>query len=202
MKTKSLAIMILALLIGAARAQAGGSALDEAKKIEGAYTGSWALYGVVDGNVVIKSRWTDVLTATEPVQNPGRAFVNVTDVMTFADGSLKTSRFQEGYFANADGTAGDRFYEMNGSTVVFRKLTDNDWAFYTVPNEGELRFLGFDPKAVISASHMTVKATTFQGGGSTDHVTRVTTVQWKDAAGTLMSIQFVSMNGSHTRTEQ
>ncbi len=200
MRTQSLIGTIMILLIAAANSYAGESALAAAKKIAGNYTGSWALYGVVDGNVVIKSRWTDVLTATEPVQDSGRAFVKVTDVMTFSDGSARTSKFEEGYLANADGAAGDRFFELNGSTVVFRKLTDNNWAFSTVPDENELRFLGFDPRTVLSASHITVKTTTLQGNTDTDHVTRVTTVQWKDAAGALMSMQFVSMNGSHTRT--
>ena len=202
MNTKAICGTIMVLLLAAANSYGGESALAAAGKIAGSYTGNWAIYGVVDGNVVMKSKWTDVLTATEPVQSPGRAFVSVTDDMTFADGSVKTTKFEEGYFVNADGTAGERFYELNGSAVVFRKLTDNDWAFYTVPSEEELRFLGFDPKTVLSASHITVKTTTLQANTETDHVTRITTVQWKDAAGSIMSIQFVSMNGTHARISE
>lgn len=180
-------------------AHAGSPAFEAAKKITGKYTGSWTMYGIENGNVVEKSSWTDTLIAANPIEENGRAFVEVSDVMTYPDGSTRTSVFHEGYYANSDGSVGERFYEIFGQAIVFKKLTANDWAYQATPAAGELAFLGFDSKSVISASHVAVKSTTYEGGIDTDHVTRLTTVQWKDATGKIRTVQFVSMKGEHVR---
>jgi hypothetical protein len=200
---KSMRILGVVLsALAATSSFAGESAFDAAKKIAGKYNGAWTMYGLADGKVVEKASWTDVLTAANPTQRDGQAFVEVSDVMTYADGTTRTSNFHEGYVTHPDGSAGERFYEINGKPFYFKKLTDNDWSFQGVPSEGELWFMGFNAKSVVSASHVTIKTTTYQGDIDTDHVTRVTTVQWKDSDGTLKSTQFVSMKGEHTRTAQ
>ncbi len=200
-KLNQLAALILGLTLSS-NAFAGSAVYEAAKKIAGTYTGKWAMYGVQNGAVVQKSSWTDVLTAANPTEGKGRAFVDVSSVMTYPDGKTRTSVFQEGYFENSDGSVGDRFYEIQGQTVIFKRLTPNDWTYQVTPNEGELWFLGFDPKTVISASHVAAKTTTYEGGIDTDHVSRLTTVQWKDANGAIQTIQFVSMKGEHTRIGQ
>jgi hypothetical protein len=202
MKTRLVFLGVLVSAIISTTSFAGESALDAAKKIAGKYMGTWTMFGMADGKVVEKAGWTDVLTAANPTQGDGKAFVEVSDVMTFADGTTRTSTFHEGYVTNPDGTAGDRFYEINGKPLYFKKLTDNDWAVQGSPDEGELWFMGFNAKAVVSASHVTMKTTTYEGDLDTDHVTRVTTVQWKDVDGKLKTDQFVSMKGEHTRVAQ
>jgi hypothetical protein len=192
----------LALMLVASTAIAAESALDTAQKITGKYLGQWTMYGVAAGQIVEKAAWTDVLEAGKATESNGRAFVEVTNVMTFLDGKTLTVAFIEGYTANADGTAGDRFYEIQGKTTLFKRLTDNDWAYQTTPDPGELWFLGFNPKDVLSASHVTTKTTTYEGDLETDHVTRLTTIQWKDADGKIKSMQFVSMKGTHTRLDE
>ena len=190
----------LSLMAAASTSMAAESALDAARRITGKYTGRWSMYGLVSGSVVEKASWTDVLEAGSATERSGRALVEVTDLMTFPDGSTRASQFIEGYMVNADGSAGDRFYEIQGEVTIFKKLTDRDWAFQTAPEPGELWFLGFNPRDVIYASHVTTKTTTHEGGTDTDHVTRLTTIQWRTADGKLHASQFVSMKGEHTRT--
>jgi hypothetical protein len=199
MKTRSAALVIVPLLIATA-SMAAESALDAAKRISGKYTGQWKMYGIAGGLVVEKASWTDVLEASDATESKGKAFVEVTDVMTFRDGTTRTTKFIEGYVANADGSAGDRFYEIQGKTTFFKKLTDRDWVYQATPDPGELWFLGFDPKDVISASHVATKTTTYEGNLDTDHVTRLTTIQWRDTSGSTQTTQFISMKGAHART--
>jgi hypothetical protein len=190
-----------AILVGfafVAHAQASAT-FEAAKKIAGKYTGTWTMYGIENGKVARKAAWTDVLTAGNPTEEKDRAFVQVSDVMTFTDGTTRTSNFIEGYISNADGSVGDRFYDLGGTTTHFKQLTQNDWSYQATPADGELWFLGFDPKTVVSASHVAIKTTTFDGSLDTDHVTRMTTIQWKDATGALKSTQFVSLQGEHRR---
>lgn len=188
------------MLLSASFSYGSESALDSVKKIVGTYTGNWTMYGIESGIIVEKAAWTDVLTAGNPKLGNGRAYVDVSDVMTFQDGSVRTSNFLEGYLENSDKTAGERFYEIHGNIMKFKKLTDNDWTYHSVPDLGELWFLGFtSPQNVISSSHVTTKSTTYEGVIDTDHVTRVTTVQWSGDDGSIKSIQFVSMKGEHRR---
>ena len=121
--------------------------------------------------------------------------------MNFQGGGVRETHFLEGFYKDKDGVAGDRFYEVNGAVVKFKKLNQNTWIFETPVDPGELSFLGFDPKKVVSAVHTTTKVTTYEGEKDTDHITRLTTVQWKEDSGTLQSIQFVSMKGYHTRIQ-
>lgn len=176
------------------------TALEAATKITGEYQGEWAMYALKEGKAIEFSKWKDKLTASNPTLLKDRAQVSVVDIMTFPDGSVRKSEFVEGYLANPDGSAGDRFYEIQGTTVPFKRLTKDDWAFHTTVSAWELPLMGFDPKTVLSSSHVTVKTTTYEGEMDTDHVTRTTTVQWKTAEGLVKNIQFVSMKGFHTRT--
>lgn len=194
-----LALALGAMTIGCASTGAE-SALDAASKIAGTYTGQWSMYGLADGHVVEKASWTDRLEAGHSVEDHGRAYVEVTDTMTFANGQTRTSKFIEGYSAKPDGSAGDRFYEIGGTATHFKKLTERDWVYQATPDPGELWFLGVNPQDVVFASHVTTKTTTFEGPIDTDHVTRLTTIQWKDADGKIHSTQFVSMKGEHART--
>jgi hypothetical protein len=193
---------IFGLLLLSGTAFAADPVFDAAAKIAGKYSGHWALYGVADGKVVEKASWTDTLTATNPTRAAGKAYVDVTDLMTFPDGTTRTSTFQEGYLESADGSVGERFYDIHGQKTLFRKLTDNDWSYQSGVDAGELWFLGFNPKTVVTASHVAVKSTTLEGNVDTDHVTRVTTIQWRDVDGSLKSVQFVSMKGEHTRVAE
>ncbi|MBI3534224.1 MAG: hypothetical protein HY072_01880 [Deltaproteobacteria bacterium] len=198
-KIPALCLLALCLLLITSIAYTGESALEATKKIVGQYNGQWTLYGTSAGKVVEKTTWTDVLTAENPIEKTGRSFVEITDVMTFHDGTTRTSKFIEGYFTNPDGSAGDRFYEINGKPVSFKKLSENDWTFHTTLDAGELWFLGFNPTNVLLATQVTTKSTTYDGKIDTDHITRVTTIQWKDTDGLVKSTQFVSMKGLHKR---
>ena len=193
---------VIVILLMSAVAHGTESALDATKRIAGKYTGQWSMFAFNDGKVVERAACTDVLIASHVTEDNERAYVEVIDVMTFPDGSTRTSKFIEGYYANSDGSAGDRFYEIQGKITIFKKLSENDWAYYAQPETGELWFLGFNPKDVISSSHIATKTTTYEDKIDTDHVTRVTTVQWKDANGTTQTSQFISLKGQHRRVAE
>ncbi|HEX4924785.1 MAG TPA: hypothetical protein VFV50_11895 [Bdellovibrionales bacterium] len=177
-------------------------ALAEARKISGRYLGRWTVYGLERGELVVKTKWSDTLTAGDARLEGGRAVVDVTTQMTFIDGSQRTLQFREGYFLLPDGSAGERFIENQGQVTLVKRLSPNDWALQTVPQPEELRFLGFDPSIVLSASHVTTKTTTYKGAVDTDHVARFTTVQWKNTAtGAIETTQFLSMIGVHKRIQ-
>ena len=194
--------LFVALLLSTFNCFATESALDAATKITGKYAGEWTMFGLENGVVVQQAKWNDVLIAETPTQGNGLAFVNVTDNMIFADGTNRISKFQEGYFSNVDGSVGDRFYEIMGNKVLFKRLSESDWSFQATPSAWELSSLGFNPKNVVFASHVTTKTTTYDGLIDTDHVTRITTIQWKDSEeGIPKSLQFVSLSGYHTRVK-
>lgn len=196
---KSIYLGFISLFLLNSYSFAAETALEATQRIAGKYTGEWTMFALENGAVVEKVKWTDALVAENPTQDSDGAHVDVTDIMKFSDGSSRVSKFQEGYYAKEDGSVGDRYYEIMGQRISFKKLTDNDWTFQNTPSSWELPSLGFDPKTVISASHVTTKTTTYDGNIDTDHVIRITTIQWRDANGAVRSEQFVSMKGYHTR---
>lgn len=178
-------------------------AIDAAKAIVGKYTGKWELFGLdAQGEkIVLKSSWQDVLEAKDPVEQGDRAFVTVTDVMNFADGKSYSITFPEGYFAGEDGEAGERYFEVSGEVVRVKHLQGDAWTFVSTPTTMEFYMLGFKPKDVLSASHVTVKTVTREGAIETEWSTRVTTIRFKDAGGLVKTEQFVSLKGFHSRVQ-
>jgi len=185
------------VIVSLATAASAQTALEAASTIEGTYEGEWTMYRVEAGEPVASASWTDVLTAGPAVDEADRASVEVTDVMTFGDGTERTSVMREGYLKEP-GTdqAANRYYQFDDTMVVYHQLSPHDWTFWTEPTEGELWALGFNPAQVVSASHVTTRSTTELG---TDHVTRVTTIVYNDDTGQPRAIQFVSLQGTHRR---
>ena len=190
---------------GAAGAQQPGAAKQVAKEvaaIAGTYAGSWTMFGMgADGQVVKRAGWTDVIRAENPVVKDDRAYVQITDEMTFEGGRIPPRKTvgTEGYLLNKDGTLGDYFFETNGQTYRMQKLSPDTWAYSIAADPRELAQLGF-PNAT-SGRHALVKVITFEQGVETHRVSRVTTVSWKDAEGKERWTQFVSLQGFHKRQQ-
>src|SRR5258708_35159091 len=88
-----------------------------ASDLAGVYRGTWNMYGIDEkGATVKRMAWTDVMTASSPVVERGRAFVSTVDEMTFEGGRIPPMKIKgtEGYFLAPDGTLGDYFIEANG----------------------------------------------------------------------------------------
>ena len=192
----------VAVLLGAALTS--GWAQDTPPKavadLAGVYLGTWNMYGIDEkGATVKRMAWTDVMTASSPVVERGRAFVSTVDEMTFEGGRIPPMKIKggEGYFVAPDGTLGDYFIEANGQTHRVTKLGLNTWVYTTAAYPQELSQLGF--KDVVSGQHTVVKTVTEEDGLETHHISRVTLVNWKDAAGKSRWIQFVSLEGTHRR---
>lgn len=171
----------------------------EVRALEGTYTGAWTMFGIDEkGEVVKRMSWTDTVKAGNSKVEGNRAYTTITDEMTFegAPRPFKTEG-KEGYFLNKDGTLGECFIETNGQVNRLAKLADNVWTYTTAANEQELGRLGF-PKGA-AGQHVVVKVVTKEQGVETHHISRVSTVTWKDKDGKERALQFVSLQGHHKK---
>ena len=172
----------------------------EVRDLAGTYKGAWTMYGIDGkGEVVKRMAWTDTVKAEKPQVKDSRAFVTITDEMTFEGGKIPPFKMvgKEGYILKRDGTPGDYFFETNGPETRMIKLGDNVWTYTAPAAADELGRLGF-PKDT-SGQHVTVKVVTKEEGVETHRISRVTTVTWKDNAGKERALQFVSLKGFHKR---
>lgn len=175
----------------------------EVSAIAGTYKGAWTIFGVDEaGQSVKRASWTDVIKGENPVVKGDRAYVTVTDEMTFEGGRIPPRKTQgmEGYFINKDGSLGDYFFEGAGQVYRFQRLAKDTWAYVVPADPRELAQLGF--ANVVSGQHALIKVVTSEQGVETHRISRVTTVNWKDAEGKERWTQFVSMQGFHQRQAQ
>ena len=173
----------------------------EVQAIAGTYTGSWASYTINDkGEVFKQTSWTDTITARKPTVAADRAYVEVTDEMTFEGGKIPPQKIvgKEGYLLNKDGSLGDYFTEFFGQTILMKKLGADVWVYTTPAAARDFMPLG---DKFISATHVYVKTVSFDQGAELHHISRVTTVRWKDAEGKERTMQFVSLQGQHRKSK-
>jgi hypothetical protein len=99
----------------------------------------------------------------------------------------------EGWSLAPDGKAlQDYFIETNGQVQRF-----SVWAYTTEIQPREFAQLGFS--RALSGQHTLVKVLTEEDGVETHHITRVSTMNWEDAAGKNRWTQSVSLEGVHRR---
>lgn len=172
----------------------------EVAAIAGNYSGEWTMYGMDEkGQIVKRAAWKDILKAENPVIKGERAFVTITDAMSFEGTSAppRTSTGIEGYLINKDGSLGDYFMEFGQTNYRMQRLSKDVWSYAVAASPQELASLGFTN--VVSGQHVMVKVVTYEQGTETHRITRLTTVNWKDAEGKDRWIQFVSLQGFHKR---
>ncbi len=173
---------------------------NEVRALEGTYTGSWTMYGIDQkGDVVKRMAWTDTMKAVGSEVKGDRAFVSTTDEMKFEGGQIPPYKMQgrEGYFLKKDVGLGDYFIESMGQTNRMLKLGETVWSYTTPASAQELAMLGFPSDATVQ--HVLVKVVTNEQGAETHRITRLTTAKWKDKEGKERALQFVSLQGFHTR---
>jgi hypothetical protein len=189
-------------------AAAPGSALAAATALAGHYSGMSAMYFVdVDGTVKQRRTFTEDIDGRNPVLQDGKAFISVTDTQTYDDGTPpKTVTWTEGFYVNADGTPGAHYFHVAIPNVTLPDTVEqplagtNGAATFDVDATFSADDLGFAGKDVTYAKQTYVKNVVTNGAVETDVVTEVTTIEWKDATGALQTKQFVSMNGTQSRT--
>jgi hypothetical protein len=172
----------------------------EVAALEGAYTGSWVMYGIDgQGDIVKKMAWTDIVKAGGAEIKGDRAQVKTTDEMTFegAKGPPFKVEGKEGYFLRKDGTPGDYFIETFGQVNRLVKVGDNVWSYTAAASPQELARLGF-PKGA-AGRHVIIKVVGKEQGVETHRISRLSTVSWTDRGGQERVSQFVSLQGYHKR---
>ncbi len=198
MKTKMILSSFLLLLLFVQAKSQSPQFPKEVAAIAGTYTGAWTMYGIDDkGQIIKRVAWTDTIKAENPQIKDDRAFVSVTDEMLF-EGMTAPRKMTgtEGYFINKDGSLGDYFINF-GQPYRMQKLSKDVWSYVAPAHPQELAQLGF--KNVVSGQHVLVKVVTYEQGVETHRISRLTTVNWKDAEGKDRWIQFVSLQGFHKR---
>lgn len=190
---------VLALSLVFTVAAGAADVPDQLKNLSGEWKGEWVMSGPgAEGKIVKKFAWTDVMTVGAVKKEKDRVFVSTVDRMNFGEGIPPREVIGiEAYYLNADGSLGDYFFENYGQVHRMRPLAKGVWAYTLPAGEKELAMLGFTN--VISATHVMVKVETKEEGKECHRISRITTVNWKDAQGKAQWIQFVSLKGMHRK---
>jgi hypothetical protein len=205
----TLRLLVQVLFLGSLSLPGIASAADttsevpkEVMALVGTYSGAWKSFGIdAQGQVVLRSAWTDTMKADRPVREPERAWVSTEDVMTFEGrpGAPFKLSGKEGYRFNRDGTLAEYFIETFGQTYRMQKLAEGIWTYAVDASTQELAQLGF-PKGA-AGRHVVVKVITNEAGVETHRISRVTTVSWRDNDGKERQLQYVSLQGFHQRNQ-
>jgi hypothetical protein len=191
------AVVALASLLALGADKDTDAVPKEVRDLVGTYRGAWTLYGLDDkGEVVRRAGWTDVVKAEGPKVERDKAFVTMTDTMTFEGGKTATFQAREGYVLK-DGAASDYFIESGGQFKRMVKVGDGVWSYALPATPAELAQLGFPEGA--TGQHALVKVVTKEKGVETHRISRLTTVSYKDKDGKEHALQFVSLKGYHKR---
>lgn len=174
--------------------------LQTVRDLAGNYAGSWTLFGIdAEGQAVKLVSWTDTINAEKPQIDGEQAYVLTTGEMVFDSSNVPPMQIagKEGYFLLPDGSLGDYFVETNGQISKSNQLSENVWIAVTPASAQDLDAYGLPN--ISSGQHILNKVITSEKGVEIHRITRVTTVNWTDAAGQERSTQFVSLQGFHQR---
>lgn len=174
--------------------------LDAQKSLVGAYTGKWEHFGfdADKEKIVLKSARMEDVVDKPPVKVVDRVAITGACVHTVAGNPFKVV-FLEGYFVDEQGKLSDRFFEIDNQLTRMPGEGSGTFTFVNELSPHESYSLGLLPQDVISGNHVTVRVVTMDGKAELEHISRVTTVTFKNAKGAAETIQFVSLKGSHRR---
>jgi hypothetical protein len=184
----------------------GTTPLAAASAIAGTFDGSSTVYGLdANDQVVIKSTFTEHIVAENPVLADDRAYVTVTDTMTFSSGQTQTIPWEEGYQINPDGSTGSRYYtvripQVPPQTTIELATNDQGGAEFDIPfvARTDVHALGLEGKELTFAKHHMTKNVILRDGVEVDVLTRVTTIRWNQN-GSEKTKTFVSLSGYQQR---
>ncbi len=178
------------------------AALQAVEAIAGTYEGSWTMYGLdASDESTVAMTWTDVSTATDPTADDTRAWASVLDIMDTDQYGQMESEFIEGYMIEDDCSVGVRFMEMDGVVTEMPEIEDGHSQWQTELNTSELWFYeNVDTTNLVSGYHTTDKLVSYPDGLETHEVTRTTHIEYTSGSDTVV-VDFVSMEGSHQKTE-
>jgi len=187
-------IILLSFLAGSALASSSPTAIEATQKIAGNYVGNWEMYGYRGDQLQKIMAWTDTVKTSQPIQEKDRVYVKCENTMTYANGGSYILHWTEGYFMNADGSAGDRYFNTNDVISIEREISPELWIIEATAYPQELGQLGLPEGA--TGKHMTVKKVTHHEGYNVEWILRYTIAYWTTQEGP-QSKEFLSMKGYH-----
>jgi hypothetical protein len=192
----------LAMKSPASRPAAGEDLPPQVARLLGTWVGEWQMWGVdAAGAVAPRMKWTDRMTASEPVRSADRIAFKTVDEMTFegVPGPPRTWVGSKGWRLNGDETLGAHYIESFGRESVLVSLRADAESYIEDAAPQELAQLGCP--AGTTGSHVLVKVVVDEAEGETHRITRVTTVRWPTADGDERHRQFVSLQGYHRKLD-
>ena len=203
MMSYKFSMMGVGVFLAGMSAQAGTPALEKAKLLVGDYKGEGQSYvALPDGLTKGGATWTDELAASNPRLENGRAIVDVAEAMhfSFPRPMNYALRMIEGYYVNADGSAGAHFYQQpDGSMSVEVEVGPNHWEIRSKVRPDDFANLGMTEANAIRAEKIMTKLLTCSTTEELQSLTELTYLKWTAADGTIQSREFVDMQAKHRR---
>jgi hypothetical protein len=185
-------------LVGGCDANHVNGALSAVSELAGSYAGHWVVQGLdANGQTFPAIAWDDTLEASNPRIERGRAVVSVRDVLMLPPPqSQMVVELVEGFHVESDGSAGARFFEVNGVETIEQALAARDFAFESALADGDRQLIQRNPDGLTDRSrHYSIRIVEQQGSVAREEVTRLTRAVWADST----SQTFISMYGYHER---
>jgi hypothetical protein len=179
---------------------AGAAIPPELLAIMGNYHGDFQGYRWDGTNIVAAGGWTEDITTSDPVVEPRTVHVTAHDHMTFSSGGAYEKDWVEGFLRTADGSIGERYFDVDGQRVIEHLIASNVYTMSRDVTKEELAHLGF--ANATCGRQITVKTVADEDGVTTERLTIVTEVEWADESGHSVRGQYVTGNGYHRFTRQ
>lgn len=180
----------------------GQESLDMITEMVGTYTGDFEMYGLDGGDQAITvMTWTDTAVATNPRIEGDRAVVDVHEEMVVDQSTTYEMDWLEGVLIEADGSAGSRFIDMNGIVTIQTEVEPGHFEYQQDLDEYDHYYWdNITPVNLVSGYHVMNKIVTDVQGVETHEITRTTYVDYEDQGGTIISVEFVSLQGTHEKS--
>ena len=181
----------------------GVEALEQVEAKVGTYTGDFEMFGLDESDISVTAMtWADTAVATNPRIEGDRAQVDVHDTMVVDDGATYERDWLEGVMIEPDGSAGQGFMEMEGVVTLFTEVEPDHFEYETALEDYDFyNWSNITAANLVTGRHVTTKFVIYPGGVETHEITRMTYLEYTDASGSPVAVDYLSMIGTHTKAE-
>ncbi len=181
----------------------GQEALDLITGMVGTYTGDFVMHGLDGADAPYPAMsWADTAVASNPRIDGDRAQVDVHDTMVMDGGGTYEQEWLEGILIEPDGSAGDRFIDMDGVVTVQTEVTPGVFEYEQPIEEYDFyNWTNVTAANLIAGGHLMHKEVVDDGGIETHLISRTTSLEYEDAGGSTVSVEYLSLEGTHQKSE-
>jgi len=172
------------------------------ERLVGTYTGEWTMFGLdADDKAQAAQNFTDSVTASNPRIENGRAIVDVAATMDMGGGGPPFQlAFIEGVIVGENGARGDYFVELQGNVQMYKEVKPNVWETESPLNPRDYQAMAnVTAENVIGGWKRSTKVVSWVDGSERHDITVLTHVEYTNAAGKTITVEFTSMVGFHQK---